>query len=205
MPLGEPGLQYKGYTEQIGVFDAERSTFLLEKHIRVRGRRFGHWCSVSRPFHASRQPGSEAADWQICHGTTACELKRTPPTTSTSGSVSSGHGSPELALKSAASLRTDRQSAVETSHVDPQSASLTLEYDSLNERFYAVSQSFTQRASDPGNLPLKPEVAAALGTARADLAAIKQALHDRNWNVATQRIGRVKKTLSYLESLSEGT
>jgi hypothetical protein len=122
-------------------------------------------------------------------------------TTSTSDSVSSGYGTPDLVFKSAPSPRTDRLSAVETSPIDPQSASVSLEYDSLNERFSAVNQSLTQRASDLGNLPLKPEVAAALGTARADLAAIKRALHERNWNVATKRMGRVKKTLSYLESL----
>jgi hypothetical protein len=115
--------------------------------------------------------------------------------------MSSGHGSPELVHKSAASLRTDRQSAVETSPVDTQSVSLTLEYDSLNERFSAVNQSLIQRAFDLGNLPLKPEITAVLGTTRADLAEIEQALQDRHWNVATQRIGRVKKSLSYLESL----
>jgi len=122
-------------------------------------------------------------------------------TTSTSDSVSPGPGTPELVPSSAPDPRTDRPSAVEISPVDPQSVSVSLEYDSLNERFSAVNRSLTQRVSDLGNLPLKPEVAAALGTVRADLATIKQALHERNWNVATKRIRRVKKTLSYLESL----
>ena len=85
--------------------------------------------------------------------------------------------------------------------VDPQGASLTLEFDSLKERFSAVNQSLMQRGSDLGALPLKPDITAALGTARDDLATIEQALQNRDWNVATQRMQRVKKTLSYLESL----
>jgi hypothetical protein len=85
--------------------------------------------------------------------------------------------------------------------VDPQGASLSLEYDALKERFSAINQSIMQRTSDLGGLPQKPEIAAALGTAKADLAATEQALHDQKWDVAKQRMGRVKETLNYLETL----
>lgn len=48
---------------------------------------------------------------------------------------------------------------------------------------------------------MKPEIATALGTAKADLTASELALKERNWNVATERMERVKKTLNFLESL----
>ena len=48
---------------------------------------------------------------------------------------------------------------------------------------------------------MKPEITAALGTAKADLAASELALKEGNWNVATERMERVKKTLNFLESL----
>jgi hypothetical protein len=90
---------------------------------------------------------------------------------------------------------------VAPSRVDADLASLTPEYDALEGRFAAVNQSLTQRARDLGDLPPKPEIAAALGTTRADLAAVGKALEGRNCDAAKLRMERVKKNLSYLESL----
>jgi hypothetical protein len=109
------------------------------------------------------------------------------------------------ALKGVVPLADDDQCQSATVGVsppaDPHNVSLTLEYDSLKERYSAINQSIMQRASDLGGLLPKPEITAALGTTKDDLAAIEQALRNRDWNLATERMKRVKKTLSYLESL----
>ena len=103
--------------------------------------------------------------------------------------------------ESPAPAKDDLHPKLKVSSADPRGPSLTLEYDSLKERFSAVNQSLTQRGRDLGNVQIKPEIASALGTTKDDLAAIERALRDRDFNVATERIERVKKTLSYLESL----
>lgn len=108
---------------------------------------------------------------------------------------------PQRATQSTSSPRTRPLAAVKPSADDDQNASLILEYDSLKERYSAVNQSLRQRASDLGGLPVKPEITTALGTAKADLTASELALKGRNWNVATERMERVKKTLNFLESL----
>jgi hypothetical protein len=125
-----------------------------------------------------------------------------PSTTlSTSDSISSENSVPQQVTQSTSSPRTRPLAAIKPSADDDQNASLTLEYDSLNERYSAVNQSLRQRTSDLGGLPVKPEITTALGTAKADLTASELALKGRNWKVATERMERVKKTLNFLESL----
>ncbi len=124
-----------------------------------------------------------------------------PTTTSTLDPSTSAKVNAQPVSKTPASPPLGRHPRVQAPPADPQGASLSLEYDSLKERFSAVNQSIMQRASDLGGLSLKPEIAAALGTVKADLAATDQALQDRKWNVAKQRMERVKKTLNNLETL----
>jgi hypothetical protein len=124
-----------------------------------------------------------------------------PTTTSTPDSSPSGTAIDEQVSKPLVRPVSGRHEQFEALSADPQSTSLSLEYDSLKERFSTVNQSILQRATDLGGLPLKPEIAAALGTVKADLAATDQALRDRKWDTAKQRMERVKKTLNNLESL----
>jgi hypothetical protein len=124
-----------------------------------------------------------------------------PRTAGTSTLDPAPTGRTQPASKTQATLPPDRQPQIGAPPTDPQNEPLSLEYDSLNERFIAVNQSIMQRASDLGSLPLKPEIAAELATAKADLAATEQALQDRKWDVAKQRMKRVKETLNYLDSL----
>jgi hypothetical protein len=121
-------------------------------------------------------------------------------TSSTSDSISSENGVPQRATQITSSPRTLPLATIKPFD-DDQNASLTLEYDSLKERYLAVNQSLQQRAIDLGGLPTKPEITTALGTAKADLTASELALRERNWNVATERMERAKKTLNFLESL----
>ena len=125
-----------------------------------------------------------------------------PPTTTSELNPSlSGAVNAQPLSSTQASQATSGHVRVEAPLGDPQSASLSLDYDALKERFSAVNQSILLRATDLGGLPLKPEIAAALRTVNADLAATELALQNREWDVAKQRMDRVKKTLNYLESL----
>ena len=75
------------------------------------------------------------------------------------------------------------------------------DYDSLAARFSAIDASLEQRAHDLGSIPIKPEIASALGTCRSDLAAVKRDLLKGNVEAASTRLNRLRLALTYLESL----
>ncbi len=86
-------------------------------------------------------------------------------------------------------------------HTDLNAERMREEYDSLSSRFTAVEGSLKQRSLDLGNQPMKPEITAALQTARSDLAETKDALAAGDFDRAKRRLQRIEEKLSYLESL----
>ena len=85
--------------------------------------------------------------------------------------------------------------------MDPRKEQLLEQYDAFNSRFSAIEASLHQRASDLGNLPVKPEVTASIQTTRSDLAEANSALSQGNLDRAAIRLKRVEEALKYLESL----
>jgi hypothetical protein len=83
----------------------------------------------------------------------------------------------------------------------PQERALNEEYDSLKAQLAAIEASLSQRASDLGGLPIKPEIAESIETSRSDLVAARDGISSGHLNVAIERLKRVKEALRYLRSL----
>lgn len=97
--------------------------------------------------------------------------------------------------------RDESKPNIKVGRLDPRQEQLAEQYDSFNSRFSAVEASLQKRASDLGNLPIKPEITASIQTTRSDLAEAHGALAQGDLDRAAGRLKRVEEALKYLESL----
>ena len=95
----------------------------------------------------------------------------------------------------------EESSATHKDQHDSREELLLQQYDFFSARFTAVEASLQQRARDIGNLTIKPEITASIGTVRSDLAAAKEALSKSDLDRAALRLQRIEQELKYLESL----